>query len=334
MSCKESGFTKQKSARRNKFWLSGILFFIFALSIYAQQGWSKIAILKHSDQPATVNSVFYDGDNIWLVGANGLVMRSTDDGRAFNEVDVGVKDGLNDVFARRDRIWIVGDSGIIISSTDKGKSFTKSSYDANRRALHRPQDRSLDLYSVEFENNDEGHIVGDEGLILITRDGGRNWYEQTSGTKEQLFHLSIQGDQGWVVGTKGTIIHTNDGGQSWYPQRSGVDVDLNRVYFINDKIGLITGDKGVLLRTDSAGATWQKMDTGAQEPLFGISFIDKKTGWVVGYQGRVIRTYDGGLHWVDQVSNTDIDLFSVSFKNERGFAIGREGVVMRYFERR
>ncbi|MEW6131011.1 MAG: YCF48-related protein [Acidobacteriota bacterium] len=307
---------------------------LFAISIAAQQGWTKISSLKQNDQPATINAVFYDGDNLWLVGADGLVMRSTDDGRNFNEVDVGVKEGLNDVFARKDRIWIVGDGGLIVSSTDKGKSFSKTTYDANRKGLSVPQDKTLDLYSVEFESNDEGYIVGDEGLIIHTTDGGRNWLFQASGTKAQLFHLSFLKDEGWIVGTGGMILHTNDGGQSWYPQRSGVDVDLNRVFFINDKVGLVTGDKGTLLRTDSAGSIWQKVETGIQEPLFGISFLDKKTGWVVGYQGRVIRTYDAGLHWVDQVSNTTIDLFSVSFRDNHGFAIGRDGVVMRYFEKR
>ena len=70
------------------------------------------------------------------------------------------------------------------------------------------------------------------------------------------------------------------------------------------------------------------------EPLFGISFLDKKTGWVVGYQGRVVRTYDGGKSWVEQASTTSADLFSVSFRNNRGFAIGRDGLIMRYFDRR
>jgi photosystem II stability/assembly factor-like uncharacterized protein len=71
-----------------------------------------------------------------------------------------------------------------------------------------------------------------------------------------------------------------------------------------------------------------------REPLFGISFVDKKTGWVVGYKGRVIRTYDGGRSWVDQVSSTNADLFSVAFHKHRGYAVGRDGLVMTYWEKR
>ncbi|HXG90754.1 MAG TPA: YCF48-related protein, partial [Blastocatellia bacterium] len=101
-----------------------------------------------------------------------------------------------------------------------------------------------------------------------------------------------------------------------------------------DNVGLITGDNGTLLRTENGGATWERVQLSVREPLFGISFIDKKTGWVVGYGGRIIRTYNGGRDWVEQDSATTTDLFSVSFHKNRGYAIGRDGVVLRYYERR
>lgn len=301
---------------------------------FSQQGWSKIATITQGSQAAAVNAVVFDGNNIWVAGAQGLLSRSYNDGGNFEEKSLGVDVGLNDIFIRKNDIWIVGDTGTIIHSTDGGRSFMKRVYDSSRRAYGQSKAQYLDFYSVEFEDEKRGLIVGDEGLILATTDGGFSWEEQKSGVNEQLFHLSIRGREGWVVGTGGTILHTSDAGKNWYPQRSGTDSDLNRVYLLTEKIGLITGDKGTLLRTDNAGATWQKIDVGVSEPLFGISFIDKRTGWVVGYQGRVIRTYDGGIHWVDQDSATSTDLFSVSFRENRGYAIGRDGLLMRYYERR
>jgi photosystem II stability/assembly factor-like uncharacterized protein len=301
---------------------------------FAQQGWSKIATISHGKNTATVNAVAFDGDNIWIVGAQGLITHSYNDGGNFEDKDLGVTVGLNDVFIDKNHIWIVGDTGTIIHSTDRGLSFTKRIYDSSRRANKQSNTQYLDLYSVEFEDEKHGFIVGDEGMILATADGGFSWEEQKSGVAEQLFHLSFRGKEGWVVGTGGTVLHTSDAGKNWYPQKSGIDADLNRVVLITDKIGLITGDKGTLLRTDNGGATWQKIDTGVSEPLFGMSFIDKKTGWIVGHQGRVIRTYDSGIHWVEQASFTNTDLFSVSFRDNRGYAIGRDGLLMRYYERR
>ena len=311
------------------------LFFIGVLpvSVFAQQGWARLTVIRQGEQPAVINAVTYDGDDIWVVGAKGLIARSSDDGRTFITVPSAVHVGLNDVAVRSDHIWMVGDQGNILRSTDAGRSFNRSNYSLRYREDQK-DGGVLDLYSVQFVDKDTGYIVGDHGLILVTKNGGASWREQYSGTDAQLFHLSFRDNHGWVVGTGGKILHTDDGGRNWYPQRSGVQDDLNRVYFVDDKVGLITGDHGVLLRSDNGGATWERVRLDVSEQLFGMSFVDKKTGWVVGYGGRVIRTYDGGRHWVDQDSATRADLFSVSFYKSRGYAVGRDGLVMRYYEKR
>ena len=305
-----------------------------ATAALAQQGWSQAQSIKQGGNPAAVNAVFYDGDDLWVVGSDGLVTRSYDDGRTFQETNLGLDAGLNDVFVRKEGVWIIGDAGTILISTDGGLSFVKSLYSPYRAGSSLQGQGSPDLYSVQFIDKEKGYVVGDEGLILASTDGGYSWREQRSGTKEQLFHLSFRGQRGWVVGTSGIILHTRDGGRNWYPQQSGTTDDLNRVYFVDDQTGLITGDNGALLLSQNGGATWERVQLRVKEPLFGISFIDKKTGWVVGYGGRIIRTYDGGRNWVEQESNTGGDLFSVSFHKNRGYAIGRDGLIMRYYERR
>ncbi|HYP28638.1 MAG TPA: YCF48-related protein [Blastocatellia bacterium] len=304
-----------------------------SVSALAQQGWSRAQSIRQNGQEATVNAVYYDGDLVWVVGAGGLVARSDDEGRSFQEMDLGVSSGLNDVFGRKDDLWIVGDEGAIFLSTDGGRSFVKSL--GNTRSGRSAQaEPPRDYYSVQFIDEETGFIVGDEGLILASNDGGVSWREQRSGTTAQLFHLSFQGKRGWVVGTGGAILHTDDWGRNWYPQTSGTTDDLNRVYFVTEKVGIVTGDNGALLRTDNGGATWERVALKTREPLFGISFIDRKTGWVVGHNGRVIRTYDGGVTWVEQESGTKTDLFAVSFRKNNGFAIGKGGLVMRYYEKR
>lgn len=304
--------------------------------VFAQQGWSQGQTIKQGGGAAAVNAVYYDGDTIWVVGARGFVARSNDDGQTFNESNVGTDEGLNDVTKRGNTIWMVGDHGTILRSMDDGRSFIRTASSpaggAAGGAPNRPA--PVDLYSVLFTDAKRGFIVGDHGLILVSTDSGLSWREQRSGTDAQLFHLSILGERGWVVGTGGVVLHTNDGGKNWYPQRSGVSEDLNRVYMVDDQKGLITGDKGTLLDTENGGATWSRVSLRVSEPLFGVSFTDKKTGWVVGYGGRIIRTYDGGHNWVEQSSGTQADLFGVSFYKNRGYAIGRDGIVMRYYERR
>ncbi len=56
---------------------------------------------------------------------------------------------------------------------------------------------------------------------------------------------------------------------------------------------------------------------------------------MVGYGGVVLKTSDGGRSWVAQESNTEANLYSVSIhKNEVGYAVGADGVLLRYVGRR
>ncbi len=184
----------------------------------AQQGWAPLQTIKTAGANSAISSVYYDGDEIWVVGANGLIARSHDDGQTFQEMNQGVDTGLNDVHIRKDRICIVGDAGTILRSTDSGRSFVKI---LRSTRLAGATGSDPDLYSVQFADAKQVYIVGDRGLILASTDGGASWSEQQSGSDAQLFHLSFRGERGWAIGTGGTIIHTDDGGRNWYPQRSG-----------------------------------------------------------------------------------------------------------------
>src|SRR4030095_6649413 len=178
----------------------GLLVFTVSGVALAQQGWAPLQTIKTGSPDSGINSVFYDGDEIWVVGSHGLIVRSYDDGQTCNAMNQGVDAGLNDVYVRKDRMCIVGDAGTIMRSTDGGRSFVKILRSTRRSGSG---DAEPDLYSVQFADADRVYIVGDRGLILSSTDGGATWREQQSGSDSQLFHLSVRGDHGWVVGTGG-----------------------------------------------------------------------------------------------------------------------------------
>ena len=70
------------------------------------------------------------------------------------------------------------------------------------------------LFSVAFATPESGWIVGQEGTILHTEDGGASWNKQNSDTSEFLHSVAFATPQsGWVVGSRGTILH-------WSPDSS------------------------------------------------------------------------------------------------------------------
>src|SRR6185369_17268206 len=145
----------------------GFLLFTISGVALAHQGWAPVQTIKTGAPDSGINSVFYDGDEIWVVGAHGLIARSYDDGQTFNPMTQGVDAGLNDVYVRKDRMCIVGDAGTILRSTDGGRSFVKILRSTRRSGTGEAEP---DLYSVQFADADHVYVVGDRGLILVSTD--------------------------------------------------------------------------------------------------------------------------------------------------------------------
>jgi photosystem II stability/assembly factor-like uncharacterized protein len=56
-------------------------------------------------------------------------------------------------------------------------------------------------------------------------------------------------NEGWIVGSNGTILHSTNGGESWSSHNSGVQDNLNQIDFISNNIGYVVGDCNVILKT-------------------------------------------------------------------------------------
>ena len=61
-----------------------------------------------------------------------------------------------------------------------------------------------------FLDANNGIIVGGDGFILKTTDGGATWDQATSGTIEHLEDIFSPNGISWVVGDHGTILFSSD----------------------------------------------------------------------------------------------------------------------------
>src|SRR6266852_4001877 len=65
--------------------------------------------------------------------------------------------------------------------------------------LRHPEDATL--RSAFFIDHKEGWVVGDEGVILHTLNGGQTWQRQATGLRSSLRSVNfLTPDVGWVVG--------------------------------------------------------------------------------------------------------------------------------------
>jgi photosystem II stability/assembly factor-like uncharacterized protein len=181
---------------------------------------------------------------------------------------------------------------------------------------------------VSFVNAWSGIVVGGNGIIATTTNGGINWTERSSGINIQLRGVAAIGlDHAWAVGDGGTIVGTEDRGNTFTVRNSGTIEMLEAVSFVDLKMGWVVG-VGTILATTDGGFTWEtKLEN--RYNLNGVVFLDPKTGWAVGDGGTIVATIDGGDTWTLQVSGTTVQLFEVAFPDPmHGYAVGREGTIV------
>ena len=170
---------------------------------------------------------------------------------------------------------------------------------------------SQHLNSVYFINNNIGWVVGNNGVIKRTMNGGRDWIAQPSGTSQHLnsvHFLSSNNPEtawGWVVGNNGVVMRTMNGGRDWTAQPSGTTNHLNSVFFISSTHGWAVGNNGRIIATTTGGTTWSYQGQPLGNVNFNsVHFVDPTNGWIVGddraslLNAPILATYSGGTEWL------------------------------------
>jgi serine/threonine-protein kinase len=186
------------------------------------------------------------------------------------------------------------------------------------------------LYSIYFINNFSGVIVGSDGLILKSSDGGQNWHKINIKSKADLYSICYVNGRTYCVGENGTVLKSNSNFQIWDRINTNTHETFFDINFVDDNTGFITGSSGVILKSDDGGLTWKKLVSGVKENLFSIAFSDLRTGFAVGWDGAIIKTEDQGKIWSKVQADYKSYLKKIIFINQfLGFIVGGDGLVLR-----
>ncbi len=163
------------------------------------------------------------------------------------------------------------------------------------------------LEAVTFADADHGWLVGWDGVILATRDGGRSWQRQESGTDWDLMQVSfVDSHHGWVLGQDDEgentlVLATTDGGATWETRWHDTDHDGIDMVFVDRRHGWMVAWDDVILASDDGGHSWVEQYSGGEWGALSVAFADRRHGWVVGGrdEGVIMQTTDGGRTWVE-----------------------------------
>jgi len=121
----------------------------------------------------------------------------------------------------------------------------------------------------------------------------------------------ISADTVVVVGDNGTILRTINGGTDWLPVSNPATANLHKVQFAGTQTGYAAGDNGTLLKTTDSGASWQILNTNTSENLLSLSVLDANTIFAGGTGGLIIKSVDAGVNWLNLNTNLSQDIVDV-----------------------
>jgi photosystem II stability/assembly factor-like uncharacterized protein len=303
-------------------------------SAAAQTGWNAARITSSGRD---LNTVFFsDSKRGWIGGDEGFLTHTEDGGATWIEQRLDAKrHAINDIYFANKEVGFALAGNMIFRSGDGGHTWQES-YSVSPSAV---RGATAELYSLRFNGKKKGWVVGSlargenviGSLLAITRDSGATWQMLEAGTQQELIHIDFVDDErGWIVGAGGAILHTEDAGETWQRQQSGVAVTLYHVDFRNSKQGIAVGERGTILMTQDGGQTWIKINSPANATLLSVQFVSEDSVWIVGRSGVILRSGDGGRTWLGQETGTRQNLYALFINKKEGWAVGGEGLLMRY----
>jgi hypothetical protein len=152
---------------------------------------------------------------------------------------------------------------------------------------------------IEFVDATHGWMVGSDGVVLASADGGRSWSPVAAAPRGAAAVDFVDTSNGWVIGADGSLSGTTDGGATW----TGLGGSMTSVQFVTAASGWGVARRdgtpvGPVVRTDDGGATWNEAGIEATS----VCFVDGQDGWAAGPSdagASALRTTDGGATWAE-----------------------------------
>ena len=183
--------------------------------------------------------------------------------------------------------------------------------------------------AVHAVNANVAWIAAEDGVLLITTNGGTDWSPADLQTSANLRAIQQVGGIGWAVGDDGVVRKTMNQGASWVAQNAGTLNTLRGVSVFDADHVWAVGDGGIVVATIDGGANWGLVQTDAAR-LHAVHFIDEFNGIAVGQGGVIVRSVDGGQTWTAATSGTTAHLRTLAvFGNTLAWAAGHGGTVVR-----
>jgi len=200
------------------------------------------------------------------------------------------------------------------------------------------------LRDVTFVSESTGWIVGSDGTMMSTADGGTTWKLSPKFSNDTFREIHFTDENtGWLLCERNVfnrgqnaasyLRKTIDGGKTWERiefEASGRE-RVVKLLFNQHGWGTAFGEGGIFYKLQEDGRTWKKNLSAIHFLLLGGAFGDGPNGVIAGAGGTILYTEDNGLNWEQStlLGNTDTRFNSICFIGRKlGWAVGSGGAIV------
>ncbi|RPI13757.1 MAG: T9SS C-terminal target domain-containing protein [Ignavibacteriae bacterium] len=171
------------------------------------------------------------------------------------------------------------------------------------------------LQSIYFINETTGWVVGANGRILFTTNGGMVWAQQVSNTTQVLLTVDFPSPlSGYAAGSNGIVVKTTNAGAGWTTGTIPGISTINAIDFINDVTGYACGSEGKVAKTTNGGTSWVVTTLSAFD-LNTLKAFDANLVIAAGTSGTIFKTTNGGNNWTQQITGSNNYISSIVFSD-------------------
>lgn len=279
-------------------------------------------------------SYFVDEQHGWVVGHDGVILRTTDGGISWSKLLDGYQ--ANELMLEHAQTLLAEVEDALATASEeqiealeiKLESLIITTEDAES---FRAEGASRPFLDVWFKNSMEGFVIGGFGLILRTTDGGENWtpwFDKID--NPDAFHLNavnVVGEALYISAEAGALFRSDDYGESWIELSSPYDGSFFGVVETGQNAIIAYGLRGNAFFSQNRGDSWHSIDTGTDASLFGGTRLKDGSVMLVGAGGVQIRIDAAGrVQGSAQTSNKLLLSTAVSAGETGLIAVGLGGV--------
>ncbi len=331
--------------------MKNLLLFLVICGLTTQMQAQEFTPLSTENKSSFRGLETYKNNVVWVSGSNGMVGRSTDEGKTWTWVSPKGYEKFDfrdiEVFSAKEAVIVsAGAPAIVLHTKNAGKTWTE---------VYKNENPEIFLDGMDFQGK-TGYILGDpidgQFQLLKSTNKGKSWKDVTNAIHlfaepgEAAFAASgtsLQVINNWLyIGTGGSYSSLMKRSE----KESKLDVQdvpiwsgspstgIFSIDFLTERIGVVVGgnytedqnNSNNILLTFNGGLSWEKPEI----PVFGyrscVKYINAQTLIATGTSGTDISK-DAGKTW-QNISKESFNVIALSDNKKIIYLAGSQGNIV------